>query len=165
VQPGDLLSSIALEYGVTAEAIVQANGIQDANVIRAGQVLVIPNPTPTPGPTQPPTPTPTPHLPPQLEIVDVIGRGAPTAEIVVVVNRGRPVSLDTWTLRDSQGNVYVFPKLYLATDTEVRVHTGVGENDPLHLFWGRDTAVWQEEGDTAVLADERGVVHASKRLD
>ena len=69
------------------------------------------------------------------------------------------------TLRDAQGNVYVFPKLYLGTGAEIRVHTGRGENTPLHLYWNRDTAVWQEAGDTAVVADERGVIYASKPLE
>jgi hypothetical protein len=61
--------------------------------------------------------------------------------------------------------VYVFPKLYLGTEAEVRVHTGRGEDTPLHLFWNRDTAVWQEAGDNVVVADERGVIYASKSLD
>jgi len=38
------LAAIAQAYGVTVAAIVEANGIQDANAIRVGQELVIPNP-------------------------------------------------------------------------------------------------------------------------
>ena len=61
--------------------------------------------------------------------------------------------------------MYVFPKLYLGTGAEVRVHTGGGEPTPRHLFWNKTTAVWHEAGDTVVLADERGVIYASMQLD
>ncbi len=165
IQPGDSMSAIAVKYDVPIEAIAKANDIEDTNVIHVGQKLIIPGPTPTPGPTLLPTATPTLHVPPQLEIVDVIGRGAPATETVVIANRGRALSIEGWTLRDAQGNVYVLPKLYLATDAEVRIHTAGGENTPLHVYWNRDTAVWQEAGDTVILADQRGVVHASKQLD
>ena len=42
VRPGDTLSAIAARYGVTVEAICQANQIENPNEIRAGQVLNIP---------------------------------------------------------------------------------------------------------------------------
>jgi hypothetical protein len=165
VQPGDSLSAIAFQYDVSIEALAEANGIVDTNVIHVGQKLIIPGPTSIPTATLPPTMTPTPRIPPELEIVDVIGRGAPATETVIIANRGRGISLEGWTLRDAHGNVYPFPRLYLGPGTEIRVHTGRGENTPLHLYWSRDTAVWQEAGDTAVIADERGVIYASKPLD
>lgn len=43
VRPGETLSRIAAHYGVTLQAIMQANGIINANHIYAGQVLVIPS--------------------------------------------------------------------------------------------------------------------------
>ena len=58
-----------------------------------------------------------------------------------------------------------FPNLFLAEGTEVRIHTGQGDDTAMHLYWNRDTAVWEEQGDTVVLADERGVIYASKTLD
>jgi len=52
VQWGDTLSSIARRFGVTVDAIVRANNLPNANMIRAGQVLIIPTlPAPGPGPT------------------------------------------------------------------------------------------------------------------
>jgi lysozyme len=42
VQSGDTLSSIAERYGVTVDAICQANGITDPNLISVGEVLSIP---------------------------------------------------------------------------------------------------------------------------
>jgi len=42
VQPGETLSLIAAVFGCTVEEIVAANGLPDADTIRAGQTLVIP---------------------------------------------------------------------------------------------------------------------------
>ena len=165
VQPGDSLSGIAARFGVSMDELAEANGIKDPNVIKVNQPLVIPGPTPIATSTVPPTMTPTPDIPPQLEIVDVLGRGAPSAETVIIANRGHGLSLYQWTLRDAQNNAFLFPDLYLAPEAEVRVHTGLGDNTPQHLYWKRDTAVWEELGDTAILADERGVIHAAKPLD
>lgn len=41
VQPGDTLSSIATEFSTTVEALLAANGLSDANLIQAGQTLII----------------------------------------------------------------------------------------------------------------------------
>jgi LysM repeat protein len=49
VQPGDTLSRIALRFGVTVAALVQANSLANANVIYVGQRLTIPA-----GPAAPP---------------------------------------------------------------------------------------------------------------
>ncbi len=42
VEPGDTLSAIAARFGVTVDALSQANGITDVNTITPGQELVIP---------------------------------------------------------------------------------------------------------------------------
>ena len=164
VQPGDSLSGIAYRFDVPIEQLAAANDIDDPNVIAAGQRLIIPGPTQEPTATVPPTATPTPEMPPQIEIVDVIGRGAPGVETVIIANRGRAVSLTGWTLRDAQGNAFVFPNVYLASGTEIRIHTGAGENTPLHLYWNRETAVWEGK-DMVVLADPNGVMYAAKPLE
>lgn len=43
VQPGETLSSIAMKYGITVEALMRANGIVDPNRIYVGQQLTIPD--------------------------------------------------------------------------------------------------------------------------
>jgi LysM repeat protein len=65
VQPGESLLGIALEYDTSVEVIMAANNIADAQLIFAGQELIIPlgTPTPVPTPTPRPTPTPTPGPP------------------------------------------------------------------------------------------------------
>ncbi len=59
VQVGENLYRIALQYGTTVEAIAQANGITNPNLIYVGQVLIIPQATTTPVPTVTPGPVPT----------------------------------------------------------------------------------------------------------
>lgn len=43
VQAGETLSQIAVEYDVTIAALLQANGLIDANLVKVGQALVIPS--------------------------------------------------------------------------------------------------------------------------
>ncbi|HEX2183338.1 MAG TPA: LysM peptidoglycan-binding domain-containing protein [Rubrobacteraceae bacterium] len=42
VQPGDTLSEIAERFGSTVDAIVEANGLADPDIIFAGQILCVP---------------------------------------------------------------------------------------------------------------------------
>ncbi len=57
VAPGDSVSRIAQQFGVTIDAIVAANKLADRSVLQVGQELIIP---PTPTPTRQPTPAPKP---------------------------------------------------------------------------------------------------------
>uniref|UniRef100_UPI000E34DE11 polysaccharide deacetylase family protein n=1 Tax=Desertimonas flava TaxID=2064846 RepID=UPI000E34DE11 len=57
VQAGDTLYRIALRYGTSVAAIVAANHLPNANLIRVGQILIIPTAGTTPT-TPPPTTTP-----------------------------------------------------------------------------------------------------------
>lgn len=59
VQPGDTLSSIAQQYGVTVQAIVAANNLANPNFITVGQELIIPDPTSASSPAITPRPTAT----------------------------------------------------------------------------------------------------------
>ena len=51
VQLDDTLSAIASRYETTVQALVQANGIKNPDLIHPGQRLVIPSASPTPEPT------------------------------------------------------------------------------------------------------------------
>lgn len=50
VKPNDNLTKIGEQFGVSVDALVQANGIADRNLIRVGQVLVIPGSGAAPAP-------------------------------------------------------------------------------------------------------------------
>jgi LysM repeat protein len=71
VQAGDSPSSIAERFGVTTEAIMEANGITDPTGLYVGQVLVIPGGATvsdsTPAPTAEPAATPEPQAAPTEE--------------------------------------------------------------------------------------------------
>jgi LasA protease len=46
VQAGDTLGMIAQQYGVSLQALMQANGLSDPNLLSVGQTLTIPAPSP-----------------------------------------------------------------------------------------------------------------------
>lgn len=101
---------------------------------------------------------------PQFEIVAVVGAGLPESEYVILHYLGaEPVDMDGWTLSDEDGLVYTFPSLMLYPDGRVEVHTASGENSPVALFWGRETAVWRA-GETASLFDPQGVLQARYQI-
>jgi LysM repeat protein len=84
VKPGDRLVDIAARYGVSASAIVRANGLANADTIFPGQKLIIPgvasSATNTPGPaTAVPTRTPVPTLPGPANPIAAPSTLAPTA--------------------------------------------------------------------------------------
>ncbi|MCC6190012.1 MAG: LysM peptidoglycan-binding domain-containing protein [Anaerolineales bacterium] len=64
VQRGDTLFGIAVRFGVTVQAIVAANSLANANLIYAGQRLIIPGAGAAPAPTAPPTTAPPTSAPP-----------------------------------------------------------------------------------------------------
>ena len=44
VQPGETLSGIAKQYGLSVDALTAANGMADPHLIKIGQELIIPGP-------------------------------------------------------------------------------------------------------------------------
>jgi len=72
VQPGDTLYLIAQKFGVSVEALVQANNITNPNLIFTGQVLTIPKETVP----SPPPPSPAPAPPPSAAACPTLSRGS-----------------------------------------------------------------------------------------
>ena len=62
VKDGDVLSAIADLFGVTVDALVEANELPDETSIAVGQLLIIPGVTATPRPSPGPTSTSTDNL-------------------------------------------------------------------------------------------------------
>jgi LysM repeat protein len=81
VQPGENLFRIALKYKVSVASIQQVNRITNANLIFAGQVLIIPNGTVPPPTTV--TPPPPPTVPPTT-----VTPPPPTGGTTYTVQRG-----------------------------------------------------------------------------
>ena len=79
----------------------------------------------------------------------------------VAVANGDPaaVNLTGWTIADEgTRNTYTFPLFTLSPGADVTVHSGAGNDTATDLYWGRSSAVWNNDGDTATLADANGTV-------
>lgn len=168
VQSGDTLGSIADNYSVSVEALMQANGLTDPNRLDVGQTLIIPvssstGPTATPAqlptnPVEPPLATSTrdPLAPqPRLSVREVRSPGQLAEETLVLVNQGGPVELLGWTLSDAAGRDYTFPALTLFEGGAVNLHTTAGQNTVTDLYWGQTEAVWAT-GQQVLLTDPAG---------
>lgn len=122
-----------------------------------------PTPTTTVSPTATATSTPTTTPPAGTTNVEIVSidynpPGEDLAgEYVLLRNTGTSAANMTgWTLRDLANNSYTFPAFSLATGAEVRLWTRGGTNDNSNLYWGRTQAVWNNDGDTAILRDAGG---------
>jgi len=171
VKPGDSLSAIAFQFGISLQELMAANGITDPDVLFAGQKLIIPvpgsiTPIPTPAPTAVPTgaptpvPTNTPPTGPDLRIESVQVLPDARDSVAVITNWGMWARLKGWTLDDGQGNVYTFPDLSLFQGGSVRVHTASGTNTEVDLYWGINKAIFVS-GRTLTLKDTTGKVVAT----
>lgn len=85
-------------------------------------------------------------------------------EWVDVRNDGSSVlDMSGYTLQDEAGNTYTFPDSFtLHPDSTVRVHTGDGTDTMTDLYWGRDSGVWNDDGDTASVHDDNERLAAEK---
>jgi hypothetical protein len=83
-----------------------------------------------------------------------------SSERVTIVNLGGVVDLAGWSLVDVEGNTYIFPALTLFQGGAVTVHTALGNNTVIDLYWGQTAAMWQS-GELATLKDPQGQVHTT----
>lgn len=82
-------------------------------------------------------------------------------ETVTIENSGEEsVSLDGWQLRDEADHTYTFSNLTLAPGGRVTVHTGSGENTASDRYWGSNSPIWNNDGDTARLYRADGTLVA-----
>lgn len=78
-------------------------------------------------------------------------------EYIVIENRGeKPVDLTGWTVSDEAHHRYLFPKFTLPAAGKVTLHTGLGQNTDVELFWGSRGATWNDDGDTIFIRDPKG---------
>jgi micrococcal nuclease len=78
----------------------------------------------------------------------------PNDEYVVFGNDGEGrLNLGGWTVSDEADHTYTFPDGFaLAPDETVTLRTGSGTDTADTLYWGSDSAVWNNGGDTVVVA-------------
>lgn len=171
VQAGETLSTISLIYDVSVEDIMAANNMTNANLISAGQQLLIPingleEPTPIPAdPTNDPNiiPTPIATLPTSggddfvVEISQVAGAGEVAAEVIQIRNTGSDsVALQNWRIADQDGLFYTFGQVTLFGDgAGIFLYSGQGQDGVTEFYWGLSEPVWQP-GELVTLLDANG---------
>ncbi len=100
----------------------------------------------------------------KLSIVSIVGAGRVASETAVIQNDGAsPLILTGWSLKDSQGNAYVFPQLTLYPGGTVQVHSAGGQDTAVDLYWGRSNPVWTP-GELAALYDPANVARVFYRV-
>lgn len=148
VRPGDTLTLIAQRFNTTVAAIVEANDIQNANIIFVGQVLLIPveetvpPPTPPPHPPRPPRPPepPTPPAPPtrRPRVVRVFDG----VEYIMTLNKPVYSLGEQIIIRFVKRNILSVP-LTLTYRTSQRVDFRVTRGNRLYWQWSRGRAFTQ----------------------
>jgi hypothetical protein len=88
---------------------------------------------------------------------DPPGRDIDQEYVEIRNDTGTAVGMQNWTLRDAKNHVFRVPAFQLPAGAGVKIWTKAGANDAENLFWGRGSAVWNNEGDRAVLRDAQGV--------
>ena len=79
-------------------------------------------------------------------------------EYVAFRNAGEePLDLTGWTVSDEAGHAYPFPDGFtLGSEATVTLYTGAGDDSAEALYWGSKEAVWNNGGDTVVVANASG---------
>jgi len=74
------------------------------------------------------------------------------------------IGLEGWTASDEANHIYTFPGFNLGNNGEVTIVTGAGSDTPTTLYWGRGSAVWNNNGDTLYLNASNGTNVLTKPL-
>lgn len=157
VQSGDSLLGIASRYGVTIDAIVQANNLANPDFVFSGQRLIIPV-SAAAASTAEASSAATRETAPQgePEIQRIENAGTLTNEAVLVVNQGdAPINLRGWRLERENGPSYTFGDVQLFAGSSIRVYSSEGDDNTIALYWGLDAPVWTS-GATVRLLDASG---------
>ncbi|MDD3070223.1 MAG: lamin tail domain-containing protein [Methanoculleus horonobensis] len=129
-------------------ALTVAAGGAPAATVTAGATTAAATATPTA------TTTPAP-----VSGVYIAGLDLQEERIAVANADETGVNLTGWTITDEgTRNTYTFPVFALDPGANVTVHSGAGNDTATDLYWGRGSAVWNNDGDLATLADANGTV-------
>ncbi|MDX1522115.1 MAG: lamin tail domain-containing protein, partial [Anaerolineae bacterium] len=67
------------------------------------------------------------------------------------------VDLTGWILQDEVETKYIFPSFSLPSQATVRVWVKSGTDNATNLYWGRNSATWNNTGDTASLRNAMNI--------
>lgn len=86
------------------------------------------------------------------------GRDVDGEYVRIVNSTGQAVDLNGWVLRDEGAkHTFNFPAFSLPAGAELQLWTKQGESDATNLYWSSRSAIWNNDGDTAVLFNADGV--------
>lgn len=109
-------------------------------------------------PTRSPFPTPTVYSETGIRVVEIQADGGVFDEYVVLKNTAdAPLDMSGWRVKDEDGHVYTFPDDYrLDVGETLTLHSSRGTQTQTERFWWADDEVWDDDGDTVAIFDERG---------
>jgi LysM repeat protein len=171
IQAGDSLSAVASRFGTTLDAIIQANGLTDPNVVYVGQRLIIGgqasnNDNNTGNDSSAITPTqtvsestPAPEVIGQGMLIRAIDTpGTLLTEAVQIVNESNTVvSLIGWRLERENGPAYTFGERSVFPGAPIWLHTVSGDDTTVALYWNQTEPIWQS-GNIARLINAQGTL-------
>jgi micrococcal nuclease len=81
-------------------------------------------------------------------------------EYVVLKNTGSSaIDVSGWTMSDEAGHTFEFPQGFVLDGGDtVTIRTGKGTNTDGTIYWGSNSAIWNNGGDTIVVRDGDGNV-------
>ena len=144
-------------YILTASSLVEVHAADE--VAKTPNFI---NPASTPIIT--PTPVPTVAIDPVITHIefDPPGRDGDklNEEWVEIFNRGESViDMGGWKLADLANHSYIFHEGFkLEAGGKVRVHVGEGTDSATDLYMNSTRPIWNNDGDTATLYDDSGVI-------
>ncbi|WP_266080585.1 lamin tail domain-containing protein [Haladaptatus caseinilyticus] len=79
-------------------------------------------------------------------------------EYIVLKNSGNDaLDVSGWSVADDAGHSYLVPsRVSLEPGETVTLYTGNGSDSTSELYWGSDSAVWNNGGDTIIVRDADG---------
>jgi LysM repeat protein len=166
VAAGETLGIISNTYEVSIDDIMEANGLDNPDLISVGQQLIIPVggipvatatvevtvARPSPIPTEPAAAAGDNTA--EIEVAAVEGVGVLAEEAVQIVNTGlSEQAMLGWKVRDEDSNVYTFGDIRIFGEgAGIRLHTRSGANTSADLFWGLSEPAWRS-GEVLTLWD------------
>jgi len=66
------------------------------------------------------------------------------------------LNLTGWTIRDKANHEYTFTAFLVPSGTEFTLHTGSGADTANERYWGNGQAIWNNDGDTLYMRNQKG---------
>ncbi|PJE81340.1 hypothetical protein COU58_02960 [Candidatus Pacearchaeota archaeon CG10_big_fil_rev_8_21_14_0_10_32_42] len=79
-----------------------------------------------------------------------------TQEIIFYNKCAFDCEITGWEIKDEGRKKFVFPRLILEREKEIKINIGEGKNNETDLFWKGEDYVWTQTGDTLFLRDKNG---------